>query len=343
MLLTTIALAHLACGDPGESPGADRTQSASFAHDEVSLGAALAQLRGHHRASLEAYEAGDQKTAVTHAFHPVHEIMESIRADLTPQHADDLAAALDEGADAVDAKVPAGRLAAIYARASALTSKALQGAVGTASADSSFRASVVASLLNTAAHEYEEAAPDGELVLVAEYQDGYAFVREARSLFDEFAGEVSGASSVEEELARLEKLLPTLDPPADLPDPDEVEGSVTSAMGFLETQFGATLPEEDEPAEVAEDIEDFLDEVASAYADGNSARASELAAQAYLEHYEVIEPDVIEHAPDINDDLEPLLGAELRRQIEAGVSDAEIDLLIVEAKRLLGQAVEALE
>ena len=76
---------------------------------------------------------------------------------------------------------------------------------------------------------------------------------------------------------------------------------------------------------------------------GDRAAAAELAAEAYLEHYEVIEGAVIAAAPDINTELEPLLGAELRRQINEGATLEEIQTMVDRAKDLLGQAIEALE
>ena len=70
---------------------------------------------------------------------------------------------------------------------------------------------------------------------------------------------------------------------------------------------------------------------------------AELSAEAYLENYEVIEADVIELAPEINEELEPLLGAALREELQAGAPQEEIEAMIDRARELLGEALEALE
>ena len=54
---------------------------------------------------------------------------------------------------------------------------------------------------------------------------------------------------------------------------------------------------------------------------------------AYLENYEVIEADVIEAAPEINEELEPLLGADLRAAIIDGAELAEIEAMVERGAR----------
>jgi hypothetical protein len=343
VILTVMAAALWACGVGDEEERAVRSEGpADEAPADVALGEAFAQLRGHHRAALEAYRAGDKKTALTHAFHPVHEIMAGVRSAIDPGLARRLSAALDAGTEAVTSEAPGARVRAAFARAASLTDAALKSMVGHEAREDEYRASVVASLVHTAAHEFEEAAPNGRLKLVTEYQDGYAFVREAQSLFEDF-GSGPEAASIGRAFDRLLRLLPSLQPPTRLPSPDEVEDSAASVVRGLERGFNAHLPEERGPDEIADTIEDLLDEIAAAYAAGDSARASELAAEAYLENYEDIEGEVIEEAPEVNAELEPLLGAELRRRIEAGAAAAEINSLIEEANRLLDRAVEAVE
>jgi hypothetical protein len=345
-ILTAVAIGLAACGgddDPTAGSGGGAVENAAgFTDDEVALGEALAQLRGHHRASLEAYEAGDRETALVHAFHPVEEIIDSVRSDLDPGTAEELSAVLDESTGMVHTDAPVDDLAEAYERAASLSEDALEASVGPGATEAKYVCSVAAALVNTASNEFEEAAPDGELVLSAEYQDGYAFIREAGSLVDPFASSQE-AAEVTGRLADLEQLLPSLEPPESLPSTEEVDESAAAVVEGLAESFGATVPAATGPAEVAANIEDLLDEVQTAYEGGDAARASELAAEAYLENYEVIEAEVIELAPEINEDLEPLLGAELRRQIEEGASVEDIANLIAEARRLLAQAVEEIE
>ena len=107
--------------------------------------------------------------------------------------------------------------------------------------------------------------------------------------------------------------------------------------------MGARLEVAREPAEVGAEIEKLLTEVVAAYRAGDPEKAGELAAEAYLENYEVIEAEVIELAPDVNQQLEPLLGAELRKRIREGAPPSDIAALVARAEKLLGRALEALE
>ena len=151
------------------------------------------------------------------------------------------------------------------------------------------------------------------------------------------------AEEIEEAFETLETALPSPEPPKELADKLDVESAAALIGHELEETVGAAPVEESDPAEVAEEIEHLLDEISKTYAAGDADAAAELSAEAYLENYEVIEPEVIELAPEINEELEPLLGAELRRQIQAGAPQEEIDSMIERAKELLGEALDALE
>jgi hypothetical protein len=203
-------------------------------------------------------------------------------------------------------------------------------------------------LLTTSAHEYEEAVGDKGVRLLAEFQDGYAFVQEAQRLYEEIASDVEAASTeeaeeVEEAFETLEAALPAPDPPAELADPLDVETAAKLIGHELEETVGAAPVEESDPEEVVAEIEGLLDEVVSTYEAGDADAATELAAEAYLENYEVIEAEVIEMAPEVNEELEPLLGADLRKRISEGAPVNEIEDMVAHAKDLLAEALEALE
>jgi predicted lipid-binding transport protein (Tim44 family) len=97
-----------------------------------------------------------------------------------------------------------------------------------------------------------------------------------------------------------------------------------------------------DPEKVVAEIEELLDEIVAAYGSGDAATAAELSAEAYLENYEHIEDAVIEKAPEVNEELETLLGAELRREIDAGASLDEIKDMTARAEQLLARALEAI-
>jgi hypothetical protein len=353
--LVVVCLVLAACGsEPGGPPAAGPGQGApaaeSFGSEDVGLGSSLAQIRGHHRVSVELYERGDREGAAIHASHPVAEILDSIRGELDevdPGLAGRLDRVLEQGVKAVADGVSPARLASVYERAGAVTAAAEAAAVG-ADPEAAYTGSVIAALLGTAGHEYDEAVAGESIALLVEYQDGYAFVNEAHAMYRSVAADVRSAAP--EEAAEIEaawrdlaRALPSPQPPARPAPVDDVALAADLIGAELAETVGARLGGAREPAQVAAEIEELLAEVVAAYRAGDPEEAGELAAEAYLENYEVIEAEVIELAPEVNQQLEPLLGAELRKRIREGAPAGEIAAMVARAEKLLGRALEALE
>jgi hypothetical protein len=342
-----------ACAEPesettSEAAGAEHGAEGVEA---IAFGEALAQIRGHHSVSLELYESGDEQGAAVHAGHPVDEILASVQSELNehdPDVGEQLASSLEEGLSAVTAGRPAAEVATSFDETASLTQDALTEVVGDQAEESSYKGSVISALLSTAAHEYEEAVGADGVRLLAEYQDGYAFVNEAQRLYDEIAADVEAASTeeaeeIEEAFDALAQALPSPEPPSQLADKLDVEAAAKLIGHELEETVDAEPVVESDPAEVVEHIEELLTEIEETYAAGDAEAAAELSAEAYLENYEIIEAEVIELAPDVNEELEPLLGAALREEIQAGVSQEEIESMIARARDLLQEALEVLE
>jgi hypothetical protein len=350
-LTLLLAAVGAGCAEPSENASeASGTAGKTEALEDIAFGESLAQIRGHHLVSLELYRAGDVKGAAVHAGHPIAEILDSIQAELDesdPRTGERLAVALDRGARAVSESEPAVVVASAYARAATLTELALLSAIGEETRTSSYRGSVVAALVATAGHEYEEAVGPQGIRLVAEYQDAYAFVREARRLYGGIESDVKQSSAeeaeeIEEAFGTLESALPRPTPPRHPIDVLEVESAARLIGHELEETVDATPVEESDPDAVAAEIEELLEDIVIAYEAGDADEAAELSAEAYLENYEVIEAEVIEQAPDVNQELEPLLGATLRRQIMEGAPTAEIKEMTARAQELLSEALDAI-
>jgi hypothetical protein len=343
-----------ACGqqttsEPPSAPGGRATQAEET--EAISFGAALAQIRGHHLISLELYKAGDDKGAAVHAVHPIAEILDSVSGELegrAPEVAAELAERLDAGTKAIAEERAPTKLAAIYEDVAAITQRAEEAVVGQEAFQPSFKGSVISALLATAGQEYEEAVGRKGIRLVVEYQDGYAFVQEGRRLYNAIADEVRAAAAeeaeeIEEAFASLGKAFPSARSPRRPVAALDVT-SATELIGHeLEETVEATPVIESDPEAIVAEIEELLDEIVESYEDGNAAAAAELSAEAYLEKYEVIEAEVIELAPEVNAELEPLLGAELRRQINADAPVADIKEMVARAKRLLHEALASVE
>lgn len=340
----------VACASPAASPTPSAQPSGQVAIDPeaVRVGAALEQIRGHHLASLELYRAGDRNAAQAHAFHPVVEVIDAIRGDLDEAGAATsvLQAALEAVTTAAQADSEEGLSAAIDAAEQAVQDAA--DAVAGSAPSNAYVGSVISSLLATAAHEYGEAVADGAIVEKIEYQDGYAFIARAHELYLSIAAAVEAAAApeaeeIEEAFDALMAALPSVQPPSTVAPIEDIQAAAALIGHELEEVVGALPVAEADPRAEQAAIEGLLDDLVELVAADQRDAAAELAAEIYLEHYEVIEAGIIAAAPDINSQLEPLLGAGLRQQIRDGESLETITASVERAKTLLAQAVEALE
>jgi hypothetical protein len=352
--IAVVVVALGACGSGDEQPAATGDSGAADATgnaEAITTGSALAQIRGHHAVAVELYRGGDTQGALVHAGHPIEEIMASVTPEVDEHggDADALEAAVVEVQDLVAAEAPIEDLEAAVERAASTTEDATAAVAGDSATSPEYVGSVTADLLATAAHEYEEAvAGGGGVKLLVEYQDGYAFVGIADDLYAEVESDVQAAAAKEAEeiddaFEVLHAALPSAEPPKVLASALDVEAAAGLIGHELEETVSAQLLAEQDPHEIGEEIETLLEEIVTTYREGDADAAAELAAEAYLENYEVIEAEVIEQAPDVNAELEPLLGAELRRRIQEGAPVSEIEDMVQRAEQLLADALEALE
>lgn len=332
-----------ACGAaPAASPSSG---SAEVDAEGVAIGTAMAQMRGHLRVATELDAGGDDEGAAIHTSHPAAELLDVVRPDLEEAGADvdALATDLQAASDAVGSDGAADAIDAAFEE----VATAEAAAAGDLADDPAYVGSVIASLLTTVGHEYEEAVIDGELVNLAEFQDAYGFTLEARARYDTIAAEVEAAApeeaaEIEEAFEVLAAALPGPEAPATLASVEDVEAAAALIGHELEETVGAFPVTESDPVAVVDEINRLLDEILALVEADDRDAAAELAAVAYLENYEVIEADVIAAAPEINEELEPLLGADLRAAINDGAELTEIEAMVEEARGLLDDALTAL-
>jgi hypothetical protein len=349
LLAVLVVVAGLgACATADDEDAAPTPKPDDVTSEEVTFGEQIAQIRGHHRVAVALYSDGDTKGAATHTGHPVEELLAAVNSEVK-EHDADLAAELEaalrgasrvvaddgEVSDLEDAVAGAGKVAA----------DAEDAVVGDPDAVT-YRASVVAALLATVGHEYEEAVQDGKVELLAEYQDAYGFLQIAKDDYDAIRSDVAEggakeAGEIDEDFETLDDAFADLDPPSSPAPVDDVERATSHIGHELEETVDAVLLEEVDADAAFANIDRLLTEILDTYEDGDAEEAAELAAEAYLENYELVEADVIEHAPEINEELEPILGSELRQRIREDVPVAELRELIDEARRLLVDARDA--
>ncbi len=317
--------------------------------EQVTFGEQLSQIRGHHLAAMALYGSGDEKGAATHTGHPVEELLASVESDVRDEDektAATLGPALRAASLVVAREGSVEDLQTAVDKAADVLDRAEDAVAGDLQSTTRYRASVVAALLATVNGEYGEAVQDGKVSLLAEWQDGYAFFQIAKGIYGDIEDDVRAADAeeadeIEEAIETLDGILSDIAPPASPRAGDEVERATTLIGAELKGTVDALVIETVEPEETFDNIDALLTQILEAYEAGNTEEASELAAEAYLENYELVEADVIHLAPEVNEELEPLLGAELRKKIGEGVPVSEIESMIDRARTLLKQAREA--
>lgn len=105
---------------------------------------------------------------------------------------------------------------------------------------------------------------------------------------------------------------------------------------------GESVSSEQAIAEIAE-VRSGLDDSLSAYTDGDAAAAEELAGDAYLEHFELVEGPLEEVDAELTEELEELIREQLREAINGGEPEKQVAALVAEADADLERAKTALQ
>jgi len=109
-----------------------------------------------------------------------------------------------------------------------------------------------------------------------------------------------------------------------------------------ESEEAATATPEQAITEVGE-VRSGLDESLAAYEGGDAEAAEQLAGDAYLEHFELVEGPLEEADAELNEELEELIREELRAAIVDGEAASKVEGLVDEANAGLDEAERALE
>jgi len=120
-------------------------------------------------------------------------------------------------------------------------------------------------------------------------------------------------------------------------DASVVASSADNALAALGAPLGAGGD-----ARAFQAITADLDLAQQRYAAGDAAGAEEALIDAYLEHFEDLEPPLQAAAPDLKDRLEHTLRDHLRSMVRSGASQAAFQSALTAARAELGQAQEAL-
>lgn len=290
----------------------------TFGPRGIAFGRSMAEIPGHYRVSLELYLAGDLPGALLHASHPLMEVLPSIYEDLLEHGlAAEMARSLGRAASVVRERRPVSDVNAAFEAATRTGQGSIEACVGPASALPAYNASVIAALLRAALAKYERGVDGHRVSLLAEYQDAYGFIRQVQRMAEGLmAGVVSGGEFLTVGVQELVEMVPGPGAPDAAPTPSaEVEELVTRIRAELAHDGGAILRETPTPREALDRIEYRLALLADVLRHDEVGRAEKLVARIYAEDYVDLQGPLEAAAPQIHEELAPLLGRHLRLQI----------------------------
>jgi predicted secreted protein with PEFG-CTERM motif len=175
-------------------------------------------------------------------------------------------------------------------------------------------------LLKTSIEEYKEGVQNGQIEMMAEFQDGSAFVWRSQQIFDEIKSNLP-----EHEVEEIEEFYSDLwDAYDKRSDSDHVEIFATGIINEIGEAIGEEIEETDLLIYV-ENIRDLLKQVKVTYAEGDKDTALSLATKAYLDNFEYLEGTVKQSNPELVDEVETMMREELRDMIRNDAPVAEIN------------------
>ncbi len=302
-----------------------QTVYAESAYDEkLQFAGSLEETLGHFWAIEKNLDDNNAQLALVHATHPISELYDLMKPELKEHDSDfdmivqetlmDLGEKTGSKVTREDAQTAIDDAKKIIAQARLLV-------IGDElSTDVSFQLDLIKGLLTTSKAEYEEAVSNGEIMEMAEFQDGSAFVWKSEEIFKKIKADLPEheAEEIEE---FYEDLWNAYEQKADPVDNGVfVDGIIHEVNEILGEE------EEGDLQEYVENIEELLTQVKTEYENGNSDVALSLSTKAYLDNFEYLETPLKEAGQEeLVEELETMMRVELREMIRNGASSSEVN------------------
>jgi predicted secreted protein with PEFG-CTERM motif len=298
---------------------------AEFTYDDkLSFAGSIEETLGHFWAIEQNLDDGNAELALVHATHPIAELYSSMKPELKAANPDfdakiqatlmDLGKKTGSDVTREDAQIALDEAKAIIQEARTLI-------VGEElSQDTTFKVKLMQGSLKTSIGEYEEGVKNGQIEMMAEFQDGSAFVWRSQQVFDEIKSDLP-----EHEAKEIEEFYSNLwDAYDKRSEPEQIAIITNGLIHELDVAIGATTEDTDLLTYV-ENIHNLLNQVKVTYASGDSDMALSLATKAYLDNFEYLEGPIKKSNPELVDELETMMRIELRDMInnDAPVSEVE--------------------
>ncbi len=292
--------------------------------DKLSFAGSLEETLGHFWAIEQNLDDNNSELALVHATHPIAELYASMKPELK------------EANPEFDAKIQKTLMDLGKKTGSDVTRQDAQMAIDEAkeiiqearilivgeelSQDIAFKAKLVQGLLKTSIEEYKEGVQNGQIEMMAEFQDGSAFVWRSQQIFDEIKSNLP-----EHEVEETEEFYSDLwDAYDKRSDSEHMEIFATGIIN----EIGEAIGEETEKTDLltyVENIRDLLKQVKVTYAEGDKDTALSLTTKAYLDNFEYLEGTIKQSNPELVDEVETMMREELRDMIRNDASVEEIN------------------
>jgi hypothetical protein len=290
----------------------------------------LNQMRGHVMVAQDLAAAGQADAAAEQAGKASGELFDAVASTLAAKGAD---TALRGALDAYIPAVKQGGAAAAPAQQAVLA--AVDGAILAvagpgAATNTALQGQVLTGLLEKIEEEYTESIKDGKIAEVEPYQSGYGILQVTRLRFDALekgmpAAPVSEMTAIRTALGKLAEAMPSPQPPATVVPPADVEQQIDAAKAAIAAATGTAGATQDSAAALAA-IHADVQAALGLYKAGDKDSAYEKAANAYLDGFEKLEPDLLKADKDFVPVLETDFKA-LRDGIKAGQSQSELEAI----------------
>lgn len=291
--------------------------------EKLAFAGSLEETLGHLWAIEQNLDDNNAELALVHATHPIAELYDTMKPELQKSSPDldaqvqqilmDLGKKTGQDVTREDAQTAIDE-------AREVVEIARTAIIGDAiSQDPNFKMKLMQGLLETSIGEYEEAITDGEISMMAEFQDGSAFVWRSEQIYNEIKSDIPEHPA--EELDEFYgDLWAAYDSRA---DPEEIETVADGIIHELDEVMGVESEDAD-LLEYVENIRSLLTETKEEYAAGNTDEALSLATKAYLDNFEFLESPIGQQNPELKEDIEHMMREELRDMIRSGAPASEV-------------------
>ena len=166
----------------------------------------LEETLGHFWALEMNLDESNSELAVVHATHPISELYEtmSIHLEANPEFNEKLEQTLLELKDNASTSVTRNDAQSAIEDAKEIIQEARDIVIGEElSNDSAFKAQLINALLETSKVEYTEAIENGEIIEMAEFQDGSAFIWRSQQMFEEIRSDVASSGKINDTYVQI--------------------------------------------------------------------------------------------------------------------------------------------